>query len=63
MSADILPFPEPEKGAQGWVCGCGNLYWVLYADGSIYCPDCQHISTVIKVVRTADNSDALHNAP
>lgn len=50
MSADVLPFPAKPTGAKGWICGCGGERWVLFADGSVLCPECNCISTVLKVV-------------
>jgi hypothetical protein len=49
VSADIIPFPAPEQSVQGWACACGNFHWILYADGQVYCPACNHISSVLKV--------------
>jgi len=51
MTAKILPFPERPTEAQGWICGCGGFNWMLYANGDCLCLECNHINTVIKVVR------------
>jgi hypothetical protein len=50
VSADVLPFPT-KRDEIGWVCGCGGFNWILYANGDCLCIGCNHISTVIRVVR------------
>ena len=47
-----------KREAQGWICGCGGFNWVLYANGDCLCVECNCISTVITVVRTARLAEA-----
>lgn len=49
MSAKILNLP-PRHEDKGWICGCGGLNWILYANGDCLCVSCGFISTVIAVV-------------
>ena len=62
MDAKVLPFPDRPKEQRGWICDCGAQQWVLYDDGSVYCPECQRISTVIKVIRRRDYKHVMKDA-
>ena len=59
MDAKVIQFPTARSQQRGWVCGCGAQQWILYEDGSVYCPECECISAVIKVIKQRPAADEI----
>jgi hypothetical protein len=52
----VIKFPTPPKEIElgevcggVWTCGCGCQHWALYENGVVLCPQCNCISTVLRV--------------
>lgn len=43
---------EHEPQQKVWICGCENQDFILFADGSVYCPSCNCINTRLRVIDT-----------